>query len=61
MDITLARLPAELADKIARIVHEMNMVPIHRIIRTQVVWTFSDGHISFWASEGENYYACLVR
>ncbi len=55
----VVRLPAEIGDKIARIVHAMNMAPVHRIIKTQIVWTFSDGKISFWASEGENYYACL--
>lgn len=53
------RLPIELADQIARRVHEMNMSAVHATILHNVVWTIHGGELSFLVCERANFYACL--
>lgn len=53
------RLPMELADRIARQVHEMNMSAVHATILQNVVWTIHGGKLSFLVCERANFYACL--
>ena len=52
-------LPAEIGDRIARQVHEMNMVAVHATILHNVVWTIHGGELSFLVCERVNFYACL--
>ena len=59
MDRVLWRLPTELGDKIARLVHEMNMQPVFETIKYRMVFTVHRGKLSFLVCESQNYYLCL--
>ena len=54
-----AWLPPELADKIARQVHELNFERVLSALVHQVVWVRSNNSLSFMVSNSTNYYLVL--
>lgn len=54
-----ARLPAELVDKIARQVHQLNFSRVLSALVHQVVWVRAEGRASFMVSNSTNYYLVL--
>ncbi len=60
MDIALSGLlPAELADKVGRMVHEMNLAPCLECIEHRLVRIRAEGQFGWLISERENYYSVL--
>ena len=60
MDKVLCQnLPPELADRIARLVHELNFSKVLRALVHQVVWVRSGNSLSFMVSNSTNYYLVL--
>ena len=60
MDFALSRLlPAELADKVARMVHEMNLTPSLKSIEHRLVRIRAEGEFGWLVSERQNYFAVL--
>ena len=53
------RLHVELADRIARQVHEMRMAVVFEVLLHKIVWVRVDGEITWLACEGQNYYESL--
>lgn len=60
MDRCLDILPLELKERIAKLVHQLNMDIIHKIIKEQVVWIEHDNKRMFLVSESKNYYQILT-
>jgi len=53
-------LPVELTDKIFKILHEMYMRDLRKIINHKIVFTLYDNNrISFLVCEQQNYYQVL--
>ena len=54
-------VPSELADKVARLVHEMHLRPCLHALKHQTVWVLYNGHVSFLVCEKQNYYRLLAE
>ena len=59
--VLLHFLPAELADKVARLVHQLHMQPILHAIQHQTIWVLYNGQASFLVCEKQNYYRLLEQ
>ena len=60
MDFVLSRsLPSELADRIARQVHELNFESVLESIEHRLVRIRAEGEFSWLISERQNYYHLL--
>lgn len=61
MDIVLRQLlPLELVEIIMKMVHQLNMMDVHYILKNNLVWIYSNDKFSYIISENLNYYAPLL-
>ena len=61
MDIVLQKiLPLELVEIIMKMVHQLNMMDAHYILKNNLVWIYSNDKFSYIISENLNYYAPLL-
>lgn len=60
MDYVLReRLPLELVEIIAKMVHRMYLRDVHEELIHHVIWILADGQRSFWVCKCTNYYSVL--